>query len=68
MREIWNSTGKYGIYGNVNGTMELILECPSIQSARSFIHKNWIEGEDMYLEIIDQMTGKVLCYFEDGEL
>ena len=65
MKEVWNEVVDCGIYANVNGVMTEIWSCSSIQEARNLIHNNWLEGEDMYLEIVNHATGKILCYFED---
>lgn len=67
MREVWNSVGECGVYAKVGEDMELIAVCPSIQSARNYVRDNWVEGEGMYVEIINHATGKILCYFEDDE-
>lgn len=67
MREVWNSVGECGVYAKVGEDMELIVVCPSIQSARNFVRDNWVDGEGMYAEIVDHTTGEILCYFEDED-
>lgn len=67
MKEVWNEVVDCGVYANVNGVMTEICPCSSVQQAREFVHNNWVEGEGMYVEIINNLTGEILCYFEDSE-
>ena len=67
MKEVWNEVCDCGVYANVQGVMTEICSCYSIQQARDFVRENWVEGEGMYVEIINHTTGNILCYFEDDE-
>lgn len=67
MKEVWNEVCDCGVYANVQGVMTEICSCSSVQQARDFVRENWVEGEGMYVEIINHDTGKILCYFEDDE-
>ncbi len=70
MKEVWNARGGegFGVYASAgDGDMMLVTVRDSIQDARIFVRDNWVDGEGLYVEIVDHGTGEILCYFEDEE-